>query len=502
MTNFLWRTLVIFHRYLGIAVGILMLVWFASGIVMMYVGFPRLTEQERVSALAPIQWRACCRVADGLIPDDQQFYRVQIENLLGVPVLRLRRPPRPDAVIDLADGVGVQRFDMADARAIALDTIARTAGPATTVASAATIDEDQWTVGRYRRDRPLHRFTFDDPERSTIYVSSTSGQVVLRTTSMQRFWNWLGAIPHWFYLTALRSDGPLWSETVIWAAILGTFLTVLGLYLGIAQFRRGKDGKFSPYRGLFYWHHLSGLVFGIATLTFVVSGLVSMNPWGFLEGRGGAGETGRLEGPLPAWGEVRASLAAVRARLPDAVSLTTAPLAGKLFWLVTGADGTVTRLDASGNAAPLSQQELAEAAARIVGTNGISERGMLREEDAYYFSHHDQVALPVYRIIANDAENTRYYLDPTSGALLRRADSNSRWHRWLFAGLHRLDFAAWLRTRPAWDIIVIALMLGGLAGSATGVYLAVRRIRSDVVMVFRLLAGVRHGDAARRVESS
>lgn len=127
---------------------------------------------------------------------------------------------------------------------------------------------------------------------------------------------------------------------------------------------------------------------------------------------------------------------------------------------------------------------------------------MLREEDAYYFSHHDQVALPVYRIIANDAENTRYYLDPTSGALLGRADSSSRWHRWLFAGLHRIDFAAWLRTRPAWDIIVITLMLGGLAGSATGVYLAVRRIRSDVVMVFRLLAGVRHGDAARRVESS
>src|SRR5258708_6281195 len=158
MTNFLWRTLVVFHRYLGIAVGILMLVWFASGIVMMYVGFPRLTEQERVSALAPIPWQACCRVADGLIPDDLQFYRVQIENLLGVPVLRLRRPPRPDGVIDLAQGVGVRRFDMADARAIALDTIARTAGPAT-VASAATIDEDQWTVGRYPRDRPLARFT-------------------------------------------------------------------------------------------------------------------------------------------------------------------------------------------------------------------------------------------------------------------------------------------------------------------------------------------------------
>ena len=37
MRNFVWRTLVTLHRYLGIAVGILMLLWFASGIVMMYV---------------------------------------------------------------------------------------------------------------------------------------------------------------------------------------------------------------------------------------------------------------------------------------------------------------------------------------------------------------------------------------------------------------------------------------------------------------------------------
>src|SRR5262252_7209348 len=131
MTNVLWRAFVVFHRYLGISVGILMLLWFASGIVMMYVGFPRLTEQDRVSVLAPIPWQACCRVADGLIPDDQQFYRVQVETLLGVPVLRLRRPPRPDAVIDLMEGVGVRRFDSADARAIALDTVTRTGGPAT-----------------------------------------------------------------------------------------------------------------------------------------------------------------------------------------------------------------------------------------------------------------------------------------------------------------------------------------------------------------------------------
>jgi PepSY-associated TM region len=502
MKAFLWRTMVVLHRYLGIAVGILMLVWFASGIVMMYVGFPRFTEEDRAGTLAPIPWQACCRVADGLIPDDLQFYRVQIESLLGTPVLRLRRPPRPDALVDLAQGVGVRRINIGDAQAIALDAAARIIGPAS-LAAAETIDEDQWTLGRYQRDRPLHRLTFADPGHSILYVSSSTGAIVLHTTQTQRFWNWFGAIPHWFYFEAVRRDGPLWSAAITWTAILGTFLTVLGLYLGIAQFRRGKDGQVSPYRGVFYWHHLAGLVFGIFTLTFVVSGLISMNPWGFLEGRGGGGgEIGRLEGPIARWSEVRASLAALQARAPDAVSVVTAPLDGKLFWVATAGDETVTRFDAAGNPAPLPTEELAAAAERIVGSNGIASQGLLDQEDAYYYSHHDEAALPVYRVIANDAEHTRYYLSPISGGLVSRADTTARWNRWLFAGLHRLDFAAWLRARPSWDIIMITLMLGGLAGSATGIWLAIRRIRSDLVMLFRLVTGGRPGGTAQRAESS
>ena len=62
---------------------------------------------------------------------------------------------------------------------------------------------------------------------------------------------------------------------------------------------------------------------------------------------------------------------------------------------------------------------------------------------------------------------------------------------WLFGAIHRLDFAAWVRVRPAWDIILIALMLGGAAVSATGVYLAVRRVRNDVIVLFRALTSSR-----------
>src|SRR5262249_43816332 len=133
--------------------------------------------------------------------------------------------------------------------------------------------------------------------------------------------------------------------------------------------------------------------------------------------------------------------------------------------------------------------ELTDAATRLAGTNGIAEQRLINEPDTYFLGSGGR--LPVYRVILNDAENTTYYLDPTTGALLARVDSDRRWRRWLFRAIHRLDFAAWVRVRPAWDIILIALMLGGSAVSATGVYLAVRRVRSDLIMLFRVVTGSR-----------
>src|SRR5262249_4075276 len=92
---------------------------------------------------------------------------------------------------------------------------------------------------------------------------------------------------------------------------------------------------------------------------------------------------------------------------------------------------------------------------------------------------------PVYRLILKDDEQTRYYLDPNTGALVQRADSAGRWRRWLFSGLHRLDFAEWMRARPFRGILMLVTLLGGLAASVTGVYLAFRRIRSDVIVLLR-----------------
>jgi uncharacterized iron-regulated membrane protein len=484
--NVIWQAIVVLHRYLGVAVGLLMVMWFASGIVMMYVGFPRVTEQERARTLEPIAWQGCCRFPQRLAPDDAQVLETQVENVAGVPVMRLRPAARAGFVLDLQQGA-VIRIDAEAAREIAIDAAPRIIGRPTAVVGAEEIQSDQWTLGRLR-ERSLYRIVFDDPEQTNIYVSGSNAQVVHWTTATKRFWSWLGAIPHWLYFAELRSNVVLWTEIVIWTSVLGTFLTVLGLYLGITQFK--ARAKLSPYRGLMYWHHIVGLVFGVATLTFVVSGLISMNPWGFLEDERPGGEQARLEGRRLKWGELRASLDVMRAKpeAASAVSLVTAPFAERLYWLATRQDGTVTRLDAEGNIAPVSESDLLEAGKRIAGDVEIAEQALIGEEDAYYFQQGERFVLPVYRVVLKDDERTRYYVDPRSGALLQRADATARWYRWLFNGFHRVDFTAWMRARPTWDIIVLTLMLGGLTSAVTGFYLAIRRIRRDIVLMFRFIA--------------
>ena len=65
----IWQVIVVLHRYLGVAVGLLMMMWFLSGIVMVYVDLPRVTEEDRARTLEPIGWQDCCRFPQQLAPD-------------------------------------------------------------------------------------------------------------------------------------------------------------------------------------------------------------------------------------------------------------------------------------------------------------------------------------------------------------------------------------------------------------------------------------------------
>src|SRR5450830_1159711 len=62
MTNIanMRRWLFLLHRWLGIVACLFMLLWFISGVVMMYVGYPKLTSAERLLHLPDLDGDRCC----------------------------------------------------------------------------------------------------------------------------------------------------------------------------------------------------------------------------------------------------------------------------------------------------------------------------------------------------------------------------------------------------------------------------------------------------------
>jgi len=456
------------HRWTGVVLALLMAVWALSGIVMMYVAYPETSREERLAGLAPLDLAQCC--AAGL-PESAS---ASVEMLEGQPVLRSE-----GGTWRLSDGAS-PHIGPKQAAAIAAAHLARSTGKPATPPSVGAIAYDQWTVqGSSGRDYPLYKASFADPAGTVLYVSGRDGMVVQDTTNRERFWNWLGAVPHWLYFTQLRTNGQLWSQAVIYASLLGIFLTVTGLWLGIRQYGRGK--RRIPYRGMAWWHHVTGLVFGIFTLTWVLSGLFSMNPWGMMESQGAGAEAAALAGRPPDGADAQALVAALRKGIPaGTVTAELSVQGGTAFAILSDARGRQARYSLPEFVpAPPAEAELrGKAAAALPGIPVASQR-LIDEEDAYYYSHHGEVTLPVWRAIYRDADETRLYFDPATGELLRKVDAPARQFRWWHSALHRLDFGPFNR-RPLWDAITLPLMIGVSALCLIGLWLGIKRLRRSL----------------------
>ncbi len=127
----------------------------------------------------------------------------------------------------------------------------------------------------------------------------------------------------------------------------------------------------------------------------------------------------------------------------------------------------------------------------------VSDLVWIDEYDDYYYDRTRTRTLPVLRARYADAEQTWMYLDPTRGSIALVVRRRDRLNRWLYNGLHSLDFA-WLRNRrPLWDAVVILLSLGGIAGVATSLLPAWRRLRRVAQSFVRIAVRSSHGGASR-----
>ena len=506
-----WRRVVIYgHRWLGIAGGVLFTVWFVSGIVMMYARMPILTPQERLSRLpnldlstarvAPYQVADRLRIAPQSLKvrmlGDRPVYRFLERSRWTTAFADTGQPARgltPDEALDLTS-----RFVPEHASTISYDK--------------HLSDPDQWTL-QSRALLPMHRIALGDPEDTYLYISDQTGEAVMKTTRRGRRWAYLGAVLHWLYFTPFRRHTTLWSQIVIWLTIAGCVLSVSGLVWGVWRYSSDRQYRLkglrsrSPYAGLMRWHHYAGLTFGLVTFTWVLSGCLSMDPWNWHSSTTPTPEQraavagGRLRLDALTVEQLRAGVDAIASsfspkeldvlqfqreplllayRAPSngsaASSATTDPAAflspalsieHRLVSAVSPEHGAFTRFD--------DEVVLAAARAAMPGTP-IDDASWLEEYDGYYYALDGARPLPVLRVRFADPPRTWLYLDPR-GMIALKEERLSRLNRWLYHGLHSLDFPFLYDRRPLWDIVVIMLSVGGILLATTTMAQAWRRLR-------------------------
>ena len=491
------RLIILSHRYLGIALSLLVAVWFASGIVMMYAGgMPRLTPAQRLAGLESIDLSAI-RVTPAEAAAAEG--RLTLITVGGRPAYRAGTTT---VLADTGDRLDV--LGGVEARAIASRFVDR---PPNDLSDVATLsDVDQWTLGQGRQ-MPLYRFAVNDEAGTEVYVSGRTGEVTMLTTRRSRALAWAGTIPHWLYFAALRTNQPLWYRIVVWTSALACVLAVLGLILAVTQFRRQRPFALStaiPYAGWMRWHYITGAVFGVFTLTWAFSGLLSMEPFAWTNATGLEVERDVFTGgpvdytrfpPMDpaAWDRVLGGRAVKEvgfARIQDdhyfIVSPDPAAAAAarreRLHqpYQVTGQSQPERLLVHAATlevrAQPFTVESLVERLRTAYPDVPIAEQTLLTEYDSYYYSRAGLTPLPVVRVKFADPAESWVYIDPTDSQVLAEIPRLARVERWLYNGLHSLDFPFWYNS-IAWDIGVIALCLGGFASSGLGVLLGIRRMR-------------------------
>jgi|AntDeeMinimDraft_6_1070357.scaffolds.fasta_scaffold03889_1 hypothetical protein len=478
------RWLVPVHRYLGLTMSLVLLLWFASGIVMMFQGYPRTPDSERMDWLAPM--------APGTlqVAPSRALTALGLEDPVGLRINQPGERPRIHAM----DDEGRWQSVFADTgkpappleRKQARDRARKLTG--NPVTSVTRLDgPDQWTVNSHvKAPGPLWRVALHDDAGTHLYLSRPTGEVIHSTTFHERAWGYAGPVIHWIYPTQLRELTGVWRQVVIWLSGIATLACLSGVVLGLMLMRRNKHrGGLSPFRGWFRWHHYLGLTFGLLATTWVFSGLLSMGPfhWNTADrdpslarhlgtGSPGSHHQAGAPGAINSLGETAPhELQLHRFNGQTYYRAMDASGAERLHPVQPDADNPLQ----DGRLPLESVKEAAEAGGRELVA--LHEQG---EYDAYYYAGRasrigrDSPTLPVYR--AEYQSGARLYIDPPTGSVLQDSTPLTRLNRWLYHGLHNLDFPVLGPGSTVWYVLVLVLMSGGTALSFTGVWMTGRHI--------------------------
>jgi uncharacterized iron-regulated membrane protein len=463
------------HRWLGIVTCLVFALWFASGAVLVFKPFPSLSHGDQLSLEAPVGFASL-----RLTPEQA------IRAAGGGETLRLvQRGAEPAYVVGTAqglvsiDGRTGERLPLVDRAAAA--AMATTLGGAAAQATPA-FDYDQWVVhNRFDPLRPFYRLDMGDAAGTRVYLSARTGEIVQRTTTSDRAWNWVGAVLHWAYFTPLRSSFTAWDQTVWWLSLVGLLVAAVGTILGVirtlaAQKQRKPALTFYRLKWM-RWHHLLGLFASIFVLAWMLSGWLSMDH-GRLFSRGHATETqlANYAGAPLATG-VAAVTPSVLAQLKGTRELDVTMVGASAVLTAWQADGEAKRFLADGT--PLDTAKVAALAAKGIAAGwpgaAPSPPRSVAMTDTYALAE----GWPASALLFPGVPGVRpdIVIDGADGHLLTVLNASRKAYAWIYYALHTFNFPYLTTHQLLREILVMVPLLFGFVFSITGVVIGYQRLR-------------------------
>ena len=485
------RSLAWFHRWAGVGLCLLFAMWFASGAVLHFVGFPALSTQDRHRGGAPIDFGQI-RVPPSQVLDAAAGARdLRLVDRGGRAAYLVEPATGPWTAFDAENGATLPDLSSTDARAIA-GAFAGAAGTAAPVAATGPLAVDQWIVHQHFDPyRPFYRIRLNDAQRTDLYVSARTGEVLQRTRFAERAWNWAGAVVHWIYFTPLRQSWTAWNQVVWWTSLAALLSSAAGTWLGIVRMTAnraaGRRGL-SPFRGWMRWHHLIGLFASVIVMTWMLSGWLSMDHGRvFSMGRATDEQAARLSG-MPLADAARSVSPDSLQRMAPATEVDFDAVGGRpvltAYSSRTGTPRVMFPID-GGDALPRIPDSLLLAgvkrvwpdAAAVAPASGAVASAAVTGADALY-RHAESTGADAAGFTA-EGGSLRVYVDPSTGRFLTVMDPSRRGYAWVYYGLHTLEFPGLIERPALRTALVLSLLTLGFVSSATGVVLSVKRLKRE-----------------------
>lgn len=461
------------HRWTGVAFCLMFAVWFASGLVLAFVPFPSLNPQQRWSAAERIDLARLTVAPAQALRSVRDATALRLVSIGG----------RPGYVVSSATATttidGIDGRVRGSLSADAASAIAAAFGHATVRRLDGPLDYDQWSVHqKFDPWRPFYRAALQDDLGTVLYVSARTGEVVQRTSSSERAWNWVGSIPHWLYFTQLRRSFNVWDQTVWWLALAALCSASAGTVIGVYRtWQRARSPKpaWSGFRGWLRWHHGLGLIAAVFVLGWIFSGWLSMDHGRlFSQGIPDPAQVARYAGAPLSTVLAGVDASAVRC-LSGATQIDFTAVDGRPIAVGRGPAGTSVSEGMPGRitGTRLSPELIRNAAARVWT---LDHDTVAPDSAEALYRQADAIAADAVRLTATSPARTALYFDPASGTPLLALDASRRTYAWVYLAIHTTNFPL-LQSHPVIRRIVqLVPLLLGLAFSLTGVVLGVRRL--------------------------